>query len=111
MSNQNPLKSTIPDQNNDSDHFSTLSRSQQKNIERRGHRALYDLPPRLIKRIASIAEEYSLTNSQVAGVLLLYALKEFNSGKVKIRDYRQTSESPRYTYKIDLVKLLDKWYL
>lgn len=109
MSNQNPIKSINPYQTNDEDNFSTLSRSQQKNIERRGRRALYDLPPRLIRKIANIAEEFGLTNSQVAGVLLLHALKDLNSGRFEIRDYRQTSESPRYNYKIDLEKLLEKW--
>ncbi|MCJ7695497.1 MAG: hypothetical protein MUO40_08725 [Anaerolineaceae bacterium] len=109
MSNKNTLKSITTDQMQGNDQFSTLSRAQQKNIERRGRRALYDLPPKLIKRVANIAEEYGLTNSQVAGVMLLYALQDLKNCKMKLRDYRQASESPRYDYKVDLDKLIKVW--
>jgi len=109
MTNQNPVESTIPKQNQEKDNYSELTRAQKKNIERRGRRALYDLPPKLIKRVANIAEEFGLTNSQVAGVLLLHALKDLKNGKIKLRDFRLFSESPRYDYKVDLDKMIDEW--
>jgi hypothetical protein len=86
-----------------------LIRERQKNAERRGRRALYDLPSGLIKAVASIAEEARMTNSQVAGIFLLHALREYHQGKINLRDYRQPSASPRYDYRVDLDKLFESW--
>lgn len=86
-----------------------LLRERQKNAERRGRRALYDLPSGMIKAVASIAEEARMTNSQVAGIFLLHALQAFREGKINLRDYRQPSASPRYDYRADLDKLFESW--
>lgn len=59
-----------------------LLRERRKNAERRGRRALYDLPGGLIKMVASIAEEARMTNSQVAGILLMHALRDYRQGKI-----------------------------
>ncbi len=86
-----------------------LLRERRKSARRRGRRALYDLPPGLIKAVARIAEEGRLTNSQVAGLLLIHALTDYYRGKIKLSDYRQPSDSPRYDYKIDLEQLFENW--
>lgn len=109
MRSQVYLNQFISENNQDTEKFTSLSRAQKKSIARRGRRALYDLPPTLIKRVASIAEEFGLTNSQVAGVLLLHALRDHKAGKIKLQDYRTVSSSPRYNYKIDLEELIDEW--
>ncbi len=88
-----------------------LLRERQKNAERRGRRALYDLPHGLIKAIASIAEEARMTNSQVAGILLMHSLSDYKQGKINLRDYRQPSASPRYDFRADLDKLFEQWNL
>ncbi|MFH1446509.1 MAG: hypothetical protein ABIG43_03750 [Chloroflexota bacterium] len=86
-----------------------LLRERRKSAKRRGRRALYDLPPGLIKTIAGLAEEGRLTNSQVAGLLLIHALTDYYKGKINLRDYRQPSDSPRYDYRIDLEQLFENW--
>ena len=86
-----------------------LLRERRKNAERRGRRALYDLPGGLIKMVASIAEEARMTNSQVAGILLMHALRDYRQGKINLRDYRQPSASPRYDFRADLDALFDGW--
>lgn len=89
--------------------YASLTRNQRHNIARRGRRALYDLPPSLIREISSLAEAYRLTNSMVAGVLLIHALREQRSGSIDLADLRVPSDSPRYDYRIDLEKLMKKW--
>jgi len=89
--------------------FTSLTRNQRHNLERRGRRALYDLPPDLIKRISQIAETYRLTNSMVAGVLLIHGLREIEDGKLDLRELRLPSDSPRYDYRVDLQGLIKKW--
>jgi len=86
-----------------------LLRERRKNAERRGRRALYDLPGGLIKMVASIAEEARMTNSQVAGILLMHALRDYRQGKINLRDFRQPSASPRYDFRADLDALFDRW--
>lgn len=86
-----------------------LLRERRKNAERRGRRALYDLPGGLIKMVASIAEEARMTNSQVAGILLMHALRDYRQGKINLRDYRQPSASPRYDFRADLDTLFEGW--
>ena len=86
-----------------------LLRERRKNAERRGRRALYDFPPGLIKMVADIAEEARMTNSQVAGLLLLHALRDYRQGKIDLRAYREPSESPRYDFRIDLDDLFESW--
>ena len=80
----------------------------QKKCGTRG-RALYDFPPGLIKMVADIAEEARMTNSQVAGLLLLHALRDYRQGKIDLRTYREPSESPRYDFRIDLDDLFESW--
>jgi len=89
--------------------FDSLSRSQRRNIERRGRRALYDLPPDLIRHISLLAETYRLTNSMVAGVLLIHGLRDIQDGALDLGTLRMPSDSPRYDFRIDLVALLKKW--
>ena len=86
-----------------------LLRERRKNAERRGRRALYDFPPGLIKMVADIADEARMTNSQVAGLLLLHALRDYRQGKIDLRAYREPSESPRYDFRIDLDDLFESW--
>jgi hypothetical protein len=89
--------------------FDSLSRNQRRNIERRGRRALYDLPPDLIRHISLLAETYRLTNSMVAGVLLIHGLRDIQDGSLDLGTLRIPSDSPRYDFRIDLVALLKKW--
>ncbi len=89
--------------------YSSLTRNQRHNIERRGRRAMYDLPPDLILEIAHLAEALRLTNSMVAGVLLIYGLRDLRSGSIDLADLRVPGNSPRYDFRIDLEKLIKKW--
>lgn len=89
--------------------FETLSRNQRRNLERRGRRALYDLPPDLIRRISQLAETYRLTNSMVAGALLIHGLRDIQDGALDLNKLRTPSDSPRYDFRIDLAGLLKKW--
>jgi len=50
-----------------------------------------------------------MTNSQVAGILLMHALRDYRQGKINLRDYRQPSASPRYDFRADLDALFDGW--
>jgi len=95
--------------NNGDVDYSSLTRNQRHNIERRGRRALYDLPPDLIREIAHLAETLRLTNSMVAGVLLIYGLRDLHSGSIDLADLRVPGDSPRYDFRIDLEKLMKKW--
>ena len=89
--------------------YSSLTRNQRHNIERRGRRALYDLPPDLIREIACLAETLRLTNSTVAGVLLIHGLRDLHNGSIDLADLRVPGNSPRYDFCIDLEKLMKKW--
>ena len=86
-----------------------MSRDERRNIERRGKRALYDLPEELLSAIALTAEKNRTTHSMIAGSLLIYGLREIQSGRLQIKDLLTPCESPRYDYKIDLVSLMDRW--
>jgi hypothetical protein len=89
--------------------FDSLTRNQRRNIERRGRRALYDLPPDLIRRISQLAETYRLTNSMVAGALLIHGLRYIQDGNLDLSKLRIPSDSPRYDFRIDLMNLIKKW--
>jgi hypothetical protein len=89
--------------------FDSLTRNQRRNIERRGRRALYDLPPDLIRRISQLAETYRLTNSMVAGALLIHGLRDIQGGTLDLGKLRIPSDSPRYDFRIDLADLMKKW--
>ena len=89
--------------------LSNLSRDERRTIERRGKRALYDLPEELIKAIALTAEKNRTTHSMIAGSLLAYGLREIQSGRLQIKDLLTPCDSPRYEYKIDLADLMDRW--
>lgn len=89
--------------------FESLTRNQRHNIERRGRRALYDLPPDLIQRISRLAETYRLSNSMVAGALLIHGLRDIQDGALDLAKLRKPSDSPRYDFRIDLADLLKKW--
>jgi hypothetical protein len=89
--------------------FDSMTRSQRHNIERRGRRALYDLPPDLIRRISQLAETYRLTNSMVAGTLLIQGLRDIQDGNLDLSKLRIPSDSPRYDFRIDLMNLIKKW--
>jgi len=89
--------------------FDSLTRNQRRNIERRGRRALYDLPSDLIRRISQLAETYRLTNSMVAGTLLIHGLRDIQDGDLDLGKLRIPSDSPRYDFRIDLVRLIKRW--
>lgn len=89
--------------------FDSLTRNQRHNIERRGRRALYDLPPDLIRCISQLAETYRLTNSMVAGVLLIHGLRDIQGGTLDLGKFRMPSDSPRYDFRVDLAGLMKRW--
>lgn len=105
------MKKIISSQNTPGEEvpFDSLTRNQRHNIERRGRRALYDLPPDLIRRISRLAETYRLTNSMVAGALLIHGLRDIQGGTLDLGKLRIPSDSPRYDFRIDLAGLIKRW--
>ncbi len=105
MRSRTAMKSSTPID----DGIENLSRDKRRAIERRGKRALYDLPEELIGAIAGIAEKHRTTNSMIAGALLIYGIRGMNEGKIQLKDLCIPSDSPRYGYKIDLQHLIKRW--
>lgn len=84
------------------------ARQRQKDEARAGKRALYDLPEEVIQRIASMARWNQTTASGVAALALTRFLEDVDAGRVKLSDYLEPIDSPRYTYRVNLEKQ-DKW--
>ena len=82
---------------------SKKAREREKMRKRKPHRATYDLPLTLKKRIKQIADQHQVPISQVAAVLLSYGLKALDCGEIDLDDYKkETSSSPRYEYNLVL---------
>ena len=77
-------------------------RERQKNMARRGRRAVYDLDPALIEAVKEIAEQHSVPASQVAALLLSLGLEELARDAVNLNDLKVPSDSPRYEWTLDL---------
>lgn len=80
-----------------------VKRERAKAESRKGARALYDLPPAMIKEIQMVAAEYETTASQIAKLALWMFLNAVRDRDVDIRAYRVlANKNPKCPYKIEL---------
>lgn len=76
-------------------------KAANRQAERNGKRAVYDLDPDLIKVVADLARENGTTASMVAGILLPYALEAIENGELDLSKYRHIlPRNPRYEYEL-----------
>jgi hypothetical protein len=75
-------------------------REQAKNDSRRGKRASYDLPPKIIQAILEVAEREKVPASQVAALLLADGLYRLGKGEIDLASFKQPSRSPRYEFNL-----------
>lgn len=68
-------------------------------------KTLYDLPEEIIQGIASVAKWNQTTASGVAALALKRFLDDVKSGDVKIRDYLEPIDHPRYEFRVMLEKV------
>lgn len=72
--------------------------ARAKMAERQPNRATYDLPPGMKEQIEALAAELKTPASQVATVLLTYALRAVQRGALDLPTLRRPSRSPRYEH-------------
>lgn len=75
---------------------------REKMQARAPYRATYDLPQGMKARIEALAGDLQTPASQVAAVLLTYALCAVEHGVLDLGSLRRPSESPRYAYVLAL---------
>lgn len=80
------------------------AKQREKDEARAGKRALYDLPEEIIQRVARMARWNQTTASGIAALALTRFLDDFDAGRVKLEDYLEPIDNPRYTYRVRLVK-------
>ncbi len=77
----------------------TAAMRKKKLREEERIKATYDLPPMTTKFIKKIAKDESITQSQIANCLLVYAINNYLQGNVHF-EKEVLKHSPRYDYKI-----------
>lgn len=83
------------------------AKERKKAADRRGRRALYDLPPELIDAVQQLAEpesgDYVTTASQIAALALTRLINQVADGEISIREFLSpVASSPRYSHTVDL---------
>ena len=76
-------------------------KAAQKQADRNGSRAVYDLDPDLIEAVKNLAVENETTASQVAAIAIRYFLKAMQFGEVDLERYKRAlPKNPRYGYEL-----------
>lgn len=76
-----------------------LKKARDKQGQRNGHRAVYDLPPVVIAKIKTLADVHETTASQVARLAMELFLLAAEKGEVDFEKYKVRIEgNPRYHY-------------
>lgn len=83
------------------------ARERAKIKARREMRVTYDLPPALKLAVAELAEELSLSASQLTTLALVRFLQDYHAEEIDITKYRKPSRSPRYDWKLVFPK---EWF-
>ncbi|OJX38912.1 MAG: hypothetical protein BGO78_11895 [Chloroflexi bacterium 44-23] len=83
------------------------ARERAKIRARRDFRVTYDLPPALKQTIADLAEDLSVSASQLTTLALVRFLEAYHLGEIDISKYRKPSRSPRYDWKLVFPK---EWF-
>lgn len=78
------------------------ARARSKMADRQPNRATYDLPAGMKEEIEELAADLKTPASQVATVLLTYALRAVHSGALDLPALRRPSRSPRYEHVLAL---------
>ena len=87
-------------------------KEREKIQSRRENRATYDLPPKLRKRIKTLADEERVPASQIVTLALYRLLQAIDKKEVDLSFYKKPSRSPRYdwnlTFPLDWLDRLTK---
>ena len=83
------------------------ARERAKIRARRDMRVTYDLPPSLKQALSEMAEDLSLSASQLATLALVRFLEDYQQGEIDLSKYRKPSRSPRYDWKLVFPK---EWF-
>jgi hypothetical protein len=77
-----------------------LAKERAKIQARRPQRATYDLPPTVRNLVRELAEEEGVPASQLVTLALLRFLQEYQSGQVRLGEFKHPSRSPRYDWNL-----------
>jgi hypothetical protein len=81
----------------------SAKRERAKAEARRGARALYDLPPELIKAVKDLAEKNETSASQLAKLAVWMLLRDLKNGEFELREYLvSANKNPQYEYMVEL---------
>jgi hypothetical protein len=81
-----------------------MTPGQRKKVERDAKRTkvTYDWPGALAVRLSEIAEGLGVPENQAAAILMMYALKAYDEGKINLAERKVPSRSPRFEWFLTL---------
>jgi hypothetical protein len=77
-------------------------RKEKKKWESRQGRATYDLPDAVRETLKKIAGDEEVPISQVAALMLAKGIASYQAGDIDLGDKKTPSDSPRYSWNLDL---------
>lgn len=72
------------------------------------NRVMYDLPLEISQAIKALSNQLECPESQVAGLLLFYALRHAATGAINWDDYLVLSSSPKHKYNLRFASISEE---